>query len=106
MSLLRPNARSRPPQGSIHRRSAFPSKPSHRFPSNTEGIETLAAIYARKRTEQNGVAGEAGSVARQADHARAYAARKGWAVADEHIYIDDGISGAEFARRPGVMRLM
>jgi len=27
-------------------------------------------------------------------------------VADEHIYIDDGISGAEFAGRPGFMRLM
>jgi DNA invertase Pin-like site-specific DNA recombinase len=35
-----------------------------------------------------------------------YAARKGWTVADEHIYVDDGISGAEFTNRPGFVRLM
>jgi site-specific DNA recombinase len=27
-------------------------------------------------------------------------------VADEHVYIDDGISGAEFTNRPGFLRLM
>ena len=27
-------------------------------------------------------------------------------MADEHIYSDDGISGAEFATRPGFVRLM
>jgi hypothetical protein len=31
---------------------------------------------------------------------------KGWTVADEHVYVDDGISGAEFANRPGFLRLM
>jgi DNA invertase Pin-like site-specific DNA recombinase len=43
-----------------------------------------AAIYARKSTDQNGVADEAKSVTRQIEHARAYAARNGWIVADEH----------------------
>src|SRR5262249_26885786 len=66
----------------------------------------IAAIYARKSTEQNGVADEDKSVTRQIDHARAYAAKKGWIVADAHIYVDDGISGAEFDRRPGFLRLM
>jgi DNA invertase Pin-like site-specific DNA recombinase len=66
----------------------------------------IAAIYARKSTEQNGVADEQKSVARQVEHARAYAARKSWIIADEHVYIDDGISGAEFANRPGFLRLM
>src|SRR5687767_7542731 len=66
----------------------------------------IAAIYARKSTEQIGVAEEQKSVTRQIDHARAYAAGKGWAVAEEHIYFDDGISGAEFANRPGFLRLM
>src|SRR5262252_3116540 len=66
----------------------------------------LAAIYARKSTDQAGVADEQKSIARQIDHARAYAARKGWAVADDHLYVDDGISGAEFANRPGFLRLM
>lgn len=65
-----------------------------------------AAIYARKSTDQSSVSDEQRSVARQVEHARAYAARKGWAVADEHVYIDDGISGAEFANRPGFLRLM
>ena len=66
----------------------------------------IAAIYARKSTEQTGTAEEAKSVTRQIDHARAYAATKGWTVAETHVYIDDGISGAEFAKRPGVVRLI
>ena len=65
-----------------------------------------AAIYARKSTDQSGVGDEQRSVARQVEHARAYATRKGWRVLDEHVYVDDGISGAEFANRPGFLRLM
>ena len=49
----------------------------------------VAAIYARKSTDQNGVADEAKSVARQVEHAKNYATRKGWTVADEHVYIDN-----------------
>jgi site-specific DNA recombinase len=64
------------------------------------------AIYARKSTEQNGVADEAKSVTRQTEHARAYALEKGWIVMDEHVYVDDGTSGAEFSNRPGFVRLM
>ena len=70
----------------------------------------IAAIYARKSTEQNGVSDEEKSVRRQIEHAKAYAAKKGWTVADEHAYehayVDDGISGAEFVKRPGFLRLM
>lgn len=66
----------------------------------------IAAIYARKSTDQNGVADEAKSVRRQIEHGRQYAVRKGWAVDEACIFVDDGISGAEFARRPGFMRLM
>ena len=66
----------------------------------------IAAIYARKSTEQIGVADEQKSVARQIDHARRYAERKGWTVDDASIFVDDGISGAEFANRPGFLRLM
>ena len=40
----------------------------------------IAAVYARKSTEQNGVGDEEKSVTRQIEHARAYAARKGWTV--------------------------
>jgi site-specific DNA recombinase len=66
----------------------------------------VAAVYARKSTDQAGVSDDQKSVVRQIEHARAYAKRKGWTVADEHVYVDDGISGAEFANRPGFLRLM
>src|SRR3954465_14521170 len=66
----------------------------------------VAAIYARKSTDQSGVADDQKSVARQVDHARQYAIRKGWTVDDASVFVDDGISGAEFATRPGFLRLM
>ena len=65
----------------------------------------IVAIYARKSTDQN-VADEEKSVTRQVERARAFAARQGWTVAEEHIYTDDAISGAEFVRRPAFLRLM
>ena len=64
------------------------------------------AIYSRKSTDQPGVTDETKSVARQVDRARAYAAQHGWTVSDAHIFVDDGISGAEFKTRPGFVRLM
>ena len=66
----------------------------------------IAAIYARKSTDQHDVADEDRSITRQVDHARAYAVGKGWTVVDEHLYVDDGVSGAEFTNRPGFLRLM
>lgn len=66
----------------------------------------IAAIYARKSTDQGAVSDEQRSVTRQVEHARAFAASKGWTVDDGHVYVDDGISGAEFAARPGFVRLM
>jgi len=66
----------------------------------------VAAIYARKSTEQVGVTDEQRSVTRQTEHARAYALAHGWVVRDEYIFVDDGISGAEFRKRPGLTRLL
>src|SRR5215475_11973088 len=68
-------------------------------------MNLIAAIYARKSTDQSGVADEATSVARQVEVAKAYAARHGWTV-PEHLVISDNISGAEFDRRPGFVRLL
>ena len=65
-----------------------------------------AAIYVRKSTAQTGMNEDARSVERQKARAREYAAGRGWSVLDEHIYEDDGISGAEFDRRPGFQRLL
>ena len=66
----------------------------------------IAAILARKSTDQPGVPDEEKSVTRQVDQARAYAARKGWLVDERYIFVDDGVSGAEFVKRPGFIRLM
>lgn len=66
----------------------------------------IVAIYARKSTDQSGVADEAKSVTRQIEHAREYARRKGWTADDAFVFVDDGISGAEFANRPSFVRLM
>ena len=66
----------------------------------------IAAVYARKSTDQHGVADEAKSITRQIEHATAYAVGKGWMLAPEHVYSDDGVSGAEFANRPGFLQLM
>ena len=72
-----------------------------------EGTSRMtAAIYARKSTDQSGTTDEQRSVARQLDHARAFAIGKGWTVGDEYVYVDDGISGAEFERRPAFLRMM
>jgi DNA invertase Pin-like site-specific DNA recombinase len=65
-----------------------------------------AAIDARKSTDQSGVADDQKSVSRQRERAREYAARKGWSTDDACTFVDDGISGAEFANPPGFLRLM
>src|SRR5437867_11579371 len=64
-----------------------------------------AAVYARKSTEQN-VADEEKSVTRQIELAGACAKTHGFEAPPEHIYVDDAISGAEFDRRPGLVRLL
>jgi site-specific DNA recombinase len=66
-----------------------------------------AAVYARKSTEQNGVAEDAKSVTRQVDQARAFATTKGWTINESSIFVDDGISGAKFGvDRPELARLL
>jgi DNA invertase Pin-like site-specific DNA recombinase len=61
-----------------------------------------AAIYARRSPDED----SSRSIERQIAHARAYALKKGWEVLEDHIYTDDGISGAEFRNRPGLLRLL
>lgn len=65
-----------------------------------------AAIYARKSTDDNDKNADNKSVTRQVERAKAYAAAKGWTSEEEHIFVDDGISGAEYERRPGLVRMM
>ena len=73
----------------------------HAVTATQAGRTMLAvAIYARKSTDQN-IADEERSVTRHVERAKAYAARKGCTVDAAHICGDDGISGAEFVKRPG-----
>src|SRR5687767_7798472 len=73
----------------------------------TNGVGPIrAAIYARKSTEQRGVAEEAKSVARQIENAHAFAASNNMTVEPTMVFADDGISGAEFERRPGLQTLL
>jgi site-specific DNA recombinase len=65
-----------------------------------------AAIYARRSVKETKTADEAKSVERQKENARAFAEKQGWTVSDEHVFVDDGISGAELERRPAFMRLV
>ena len=64
------------------------------------------AIYARKSTEEPDKHDEDKSTTRQIEHARQFIEARGWTVAEEHTYVDDGISGAEFQNRPGFQALI
>lgn len=66
----------------------------------------IAAIYARKSTPQEGAGHVSESVDRQLEHARLYATRKGWTVDDAHVYYDDKVSGAHYARLDQLNRLV
>ena len=66
----------------------------------------IAAIYARKSATQDGIADDAKSVTRQVEGAKVFITAKGWTLADAHIFIDDGISGALFADRAEFQRMM
>jgi site-specific DNA recombinase len=68
----------------------------------------IAAIYARKSTEQFRAADdpEASSVQRQIASARAFAAARGWTVPDDHVYADDAVSGAETRKLVNRQRLL
>jgi len=65
-----------------------------------------AAIYARKSTDDNDRNADNKSVTRQVERARQFIAERGWRVNEAHIYVGDGISGAEFKKRPGLLRML
>jgi len=65
----------------------------------------IAAIYARKSNEVD-VAEEQKSVVSQIEGATAFIASKGWTLGPECVFVDDGISGAEFKNRPSFVRML
>ncbi len=59
-----------------------------------------AALYARRSTEEH----QRESIATQVENATAYARAKRWTIT--HVFTDEGVSGAEFVRRPGLAALL
>jgi len=64
------------------------------------------AIYSRKSNDDSDKQVDNKSVTRQVEHAKAFASKHGWTVDDDHVYVDDNVSGAEYENRPGLARLM
>src|SRR5688500_8863616 len=93
------------PRSKANRRDEATHQPDQQYDSaysmnTSDRHRTAAAIYARKSTEQQGVADEQRSVTRQIETARAFIVEKGWTIDDHHVFADDGFSGAEFDSRP------
>src|SRR5690242_15718959 len=65
-----------------------------------------AAIYVRKSSDEGDRESEAKSVTRQREHGLEFATTRGWHSDPALIFEDDGISGAEFAKRPGLLRML
>jgi|SRR5215471_17098157 len=66
----------------------------------------IAAIYARKSSDDSDRNAEARSTARQVESGTAYARTKGWTVDPRFIFVDENTSGAEWKHRPGFNALL
>src|SRR5215468_11234617 len=66
----------------------------------------IAAIYARKSTDDGDRNAEARSTARQIESGTAYARAKGWTIDPRYIFVDENTSGAEWKHRPGLNALL
>src|SRR5215470_18048666 len=66
----------------------------------------IAALYARKSTDDSDRNAEARSTQRQIDSAMAYAKAKGWTVDPHYIFVDENTSGAEWKHCPGFNALL
>ena len=65
-----------------------------------------AAVYARKSTDDSDRNADNKSMTRQVERARAYAKAQGWSVAEEHVFVDDNMSGADFTKRQALLRML
>ena len=61
-----------------------------------------AALYTRRSTDEH----QESSLEVQREEALRFIAAKGWTLADEHIFVDDAVSRAEFKKRPGLIALL
>jgi DNA invertase Pin-like site-specific DNA recombinase len=60
------------------------------------------AVYARRSTEEH----QEASLDVQLEEARRYIERKGWSVSDEHVFLEDAVSRAEFKKRPALLAML
>jgi hypothetical protein len=65
--------------------------------SNMAPPSIRAAIYARKSTLQTGDE-DSKSTVRQVENAKAFIAAKGWTLREDHIHVDEAVSGAASLR--------
>src|SRR5438045_5846740 len=75
------------------------SRPLRRRPRRRAVMQVAA--YARVSSRRQA---QAQTIEQQLDRLRAHAAARGWDLAQEHVFRDDGYSGASL-RRPGLDRL-
>jgi site-specific DNA recombinase len=61
-----------------------------------------AAVYARRSTDEH----QAASLDVQLEEARRCVEKKGWVLSDEHIYLEDAVSRAEFKKRPALIAML
>lgn len=61
-----------------------------------------AAIYARRSTEEHQIE----SLDTQIEGARRFIAAQGWRLDPAHVFVDSGVSRAEFVKRPGLIALL
>jgi DNA invertase Pin-like site-specific DNA recombinase len=59
-------------------------------------------IHARRSTDEH----QAASLDVQLGEARTYCASKGWSVDEQHVFIEDAVSRAEFVKRPALIRML
>ena len=64
-----------------------------------------AAIYARKSDDDNDKVADNKSISRQVERAKEFIQKNGWVWDESRIYVDDGIPGADFVNRSGLIRL-
>src|SRR5262249_26668222 len=70
------------------------------------GVAMIAALYARKSTDDSDRNAEARSTQRQIESGTAYATAKGWTVDPPYIFVHENRSGAEWKPRPGFNALL
>ncbi|HEX3849620.1 MAG TPA: recombinase family protein, partial [Polyangiaceae bacterium] len=60
------------------------------------------AIHARRSTDEH----QAASLEVQLSEAKRFVEGRGWTWSDEHVYIEDAVSRAEFKKRPMLLKLL